>query len=156
MKKNNEGFTLIELLVVIGIIGVLASIGLFYMNNARKKAYDAETIAQLSMARNAAQLFYEEHSSYNGSGGNVQKKCDEKNSMFIDVRSGMYMYTSDFNYSLSNISLRCSSNSDAYQISASLSTDGEYWCVNSGGLSRKITAQNHVQAHPNSDTDCAP
>jgi len=154
--KKEKGFTLIELLVVIAIIGVLASIGLTYMNQARKKAYDAETIAQLSIARNAAQLFYEEHNSYNGSGGNVQRKCDESNSMFVDVSSGMYMYTSDFNYSLPDISLRCSSNSSSYQISASLSTSGEFWCINSTGLSKKITANNHVQAHPNNDTDCTP
>lgn len=70
---KNKGFTLIELLVVIAIIGVLASIGLFYMNQARNKANDAVTIAQLSMARDSAQIFYESHGSYNGSGGNVQK-----------------------------------------------------------------------------------
>ena len=152
---KNKGFTLIELLVVIGIIGVLASIGLHYMNQGRKKAYDAETIAQLSIARNAAQLFYEAYNSYNGSSGNVQKKCDENNSMFMDVISGMYQYTNEFNYA-SDTSLRCSSNPNAYQISASLSTPGEYWCVNAGGLSKKITAPNHVQAHPNNDTDCTP
>lgn len=155
LAGGKAGFTLIELLVVIAIIGVLSSIGVGYMNNARKKAYDAETIAQLSMARNAAQLFYEGRNSYNGDSGNVARKCDEKDSMFTDLSSGMYQYTADFNYP-SDTSLRCSSNQAAYQISASLSADGEYWCVNHQGLSKKITAQNHVQAHPNNDTDCTP
>lgn len=155
MKNRRDGFTLIELMVVIGIIGVLSSIGLFYMNQARNKANDAVTISQLSMARDSAQIFYESHGSYNGSGGNVQKKCDENNSMFIDFTSGMYEYATDANYS-SYADLRCSSNPADFEISAALSTLGEFWCVNSAGLSKKITAQNHVQAHPNNDTDCTP
>lgn len=154
---KNKGFTLIELLVVLGIIGVLASIGLYYMNNGRKKAYDAETIAQLSMARNAAQLYFEANNwSYaNSNGSGVANNCNAPHSMFIDMNSGMYQYTSEANY-FSNTSLRCSSDAEAYQISASLTTSGEFWCVNSGGLSKKIMAPSHNLAHPNHDTDCTP
>lgn len=154
--KKNKGFTLIELLVVIAIVGVLASIGLHYMNQGRKKAYDAETIAQLSMARTPAQLFYEVNQTYRGvGGGNVASNCNAARSMFIDTISGMRPYTLVANYPR-NTSLRCSSNATAYQISASLNTAGEYWCVNSRGLSKKITGTSHSRAHPNNDTDCTP
>lgn len=155
--KKSKGFTLIELLVVIAIIGVLASIGLHYMNQARKKAYDAETIAQLSLARNAAQLYYEANNwSYaNSNGSSVANNCNAPHSMFIDMNSGMYLYTTEPNYP-PNASLRCSSNSTAYQISASLSASGEFWCVNYQGLSKKITGSSHIHAHPNNDTDCTP
>lgn len=102
-----------------------------------------------------AQVYYDNNGSYNGSSGNVQKKCDENNSMFVDSVSGMIQYTTDINYP-TGTTLRCSSNPSAYQISASLSASGEFWCINSVGLSKKITAQNHVQAHPNNDTDCIP
>lgn len=153
---RNKGFTLIELLVTIAIIGVLASIGLHYMSQGRKKAYDAETVAQLSMARNSAQLFYEVNQTYRGvGGGNVASNCNAARSMFIDVASGMRQYTLVSNYA-SGTTLRCSANAAAYQISASLGTSGEYWCVNSAGLSKKITGSRHNRAHPNNDTDCTP
>lgn len=155
MRGKNRGFTLIELMIVLIIISVLASITIVSLNNARKRANDSEVTAQLSIARLTAQLFYEEYGSYRGTGGNVSHRCDMNNSMFTDVRSGMYLYTQDYNYP-DGTTLRCSASNQAYQMSASLSTPGEYWCINSAGYSRKIFAPSHSQAHPNNDTDCTP
>lgn len=59
-----RGFTLIELLVVIAIIGMLSSVVLSSLNNARKKARDARRLADLKQLQTALELFYSDNAGY--------------------------------------------------------------------------------------------
>lgn len=47
---NKKGFTLIELLVVIAIIGILSSVAIVYLGDAKSKANDAKVQSNLTTA----------------------------------------------------------------------------------------------------------
>jgi len=65
MKKiNQKGFTLIELLVVIAIIGLLSTLAVVALNNARQKSRDAKRVADVKQIQTALELFYNEYSGY--------------------------------------------------------------------------------------------
>ncbi len=59
MKKkfNRKGFTLIELLVVIAIIGILSTMAVIALGNARAKARDAKRQSDLKMLQTAIELY---------------------------------------------------------------------------------------------------
>ncbi len=58
-KWSAKGFTLIELLVVIAIIGVLASIVLASLNNARSKSRDAKRATDVKQLQLAEELYFD-------------------------------------------------------------------------------------------------
>ncbi|MCX6793054.1 MAG: prepilin-type N-terminal cleavage/methylation domain-containing protein [Candidatus Falkowbacteria bacterium] len=63
-KKLKSGFTLIELLVVIAIIGVLSTMVIVALGNARSKSRDAKRVADIKQISTALELYYADNNSY--------------------------------------------------------------------------------------------
>lgn len=61
---KNRGFTLIELLVVIAIIGILASIILASLSNAKTQARDAKRLSDIKEIQLALELYYDANTTY--------------------------------------------------------------------------------------------
>ncbi len=57
--KPQRGFTLIELLVVISIIGLLSTLAMVALNNARKSSRDAKRVADMKQLQTAMELYYD-------------------------------------------------------------------------------------------------
>ena len=62
--KRQSGFTLIELLVVIAIIGLLSTLSVVALNNARARARDARRVADIKQIQTALELYYNEMGEY--------------------------------------------------------------------------------------------
>ncbi len=63
-KRSAKGFTLIELLVVIAIIGILSSVVLASLNDARRKSRDAKRIADIKQIQLAQELYFDDNGTY--------------------------------------------------------------------------------------------
>ena len=66
---KQKGFTLIELLVVIAIIGLLSTMAVTALNNARQKSRDAKRVSDIKQIQTALELFYTDNNSYATSTG---------------------------------------------------------------------------------------
>ena len=62
--KKHHGFTLIELLVVISIIGVLTTLILANLSDARGRARDSQKKSELTQLKTALRLYYNDHQQY--------------------------------------------------------------------------------------------
>ena len=65
-NKKQSGFTLIELIVVVAIIGILSTIVIAFLGNARAKSKDNAVKSELNQVRTQAELYYATGSTYEG------------------------------------------------------------------------------------------
>ncbi len=138
MIEKNKGFTLIELLIVIAIIGILSTVILTSLSNARAKAYDSKIKQQLSSFRTAAEVYFnnQEPNSYNTT-GNPVISC--ANGMFSDINSengapGLYLDQAN----LPDFAIPVCGAGDSgltYAVKVPLYSGTDYWCVDNRGFS---------------------
>jgi general secretion pathway protein G len=62
--RKQKGFTLIELLVVIAIIGLLSTLAVVALNNARQKSRDAKRVSDVKQIQTALELYYNDANTY--------------------------------------------------------------------------------------------
>lgn len=82
--RKASGFTLVELLVTIGIIGILATVTVVSVGNARSKARDSKRVSDVKQIQSALELYSSDTGGYYPSGkdallgaGNYKVVCDK-------------------------------------------------------------------------------
>ncbi len=64
INRSKKAFTLIELLVVIAIVGILATLAVIALQQARSRARDGKRVADIKQMHTALEVFYNEAGRY--------------------------------------------------------------------------------------------
>ena len=102
--KKEKGFTLIELLVVISVIGVLATVVLGSLGQARQRAEEAKLRATLNQLKTGFELYYLDNGQYPLNGGytGYSNICNSSSDIIDEIAPYINTETFSLNRSLFN------------------------------------------------------
>jgi prepilin-type N-terminal cleavage/methylation domain-containing protein len=152
MKKLSleKGFTLIELLVVVGIIGMLATIVMVALNDAKNKGGNAAVKSNLAGARSQADVLYNIRTANTNSYTNV---CTNGavdggqgiGSAVLTAARAARLTTYATNAIGSNTTATCNDSTTAWAAEVPL-IGGGMWCVDSTSKSKSTGASTLTSA----------
>jgi prepilin-type N-terminal cleavage/methylation domain-containing protein len=127
-RNLSRAFTIVELLLVIAIIGILTSVILGSLLDARDDGFEAKIKSEMAVLAKRARV-------------------DEAQSLTFDVVCGSngFSTSSEVGRLITSIEkfspepIVCNSDTEAFAISAALSST-TYWCIDSAGKSIPTTA----------------
>jgi len=132
--RKQKGFTLIELLVVIAIIGLLSTLAVVALNNARMKSRDAKRVSDIKQMQTAFELYYNDANAYPAAvtGGGT-------------IASGGVTYMSSVPSNPTPVDTGCTDSTYTYVSASPYSTYTLTYCL--GGITGGISAGVHT-AYP--------
>jgi len=140
--RQRGGFTLIELLVVIAIIGILASLVLVSLGNAREKAADARVKSNVKQIVNLGYVYYDANdlegwtsfagcpNIYRGASGYAEYPATCKGG----ISQSMYTVLQDLDQVVDPFAWNVSDTAESFCVSSPMVSDSsQTFCIDSTG-----------------------